>query len=144
MTRITAVALLGTLLCTAPARADQTADTLARLNLIGRWAADCADPNNRGISYAVAAGGSAIYVNPIGSFPILAVSASGREITVTIRFSKPAEEVRVNTFTMVDGNSYVPLTNRNEQNEYTVRDGILLRTGKKMPGLQRCGEPGNN
>jgi hypothetical protein len=139
MTRLAAIALLA-FLCALPARADQAADTLMRLNLIGRWAVDCADPD-RGISYAVAADGSAVYGNPIGSFPILAVTAAGREVTVTIRFSRPVEEVRLNGFTIVDGNTVAPVMNRNERNEYTVRDGILLRTGSKMPALHRCAGP---
>ena len=47
------------------------------------------------------------------------------------------KEVRINAFRMISVNTYVPTMNRNERNEYTVRDGILLSTGRKMPPLRR-------
>jgi hypothetical protein len=144
MARITAVALVGAIFCAAPARADQAADTLSRLNLFGRWANDCADPVQRGISYELAADGSAVYVNPVGSFPILSVVSDGPQVTVTIQFFKPVEEIRINGITMVDGNTVAPTMNRNERGEYTVPDGILLRTGKPMPELHRCPAQGNS
>ena len=64
-----------------------------------------------------------------------AAPSDGRNVTLTIRFLKPAEEVRINAFRMISANTYVPTMNRNERNEYTVRNGILLSTGRKMP---RC------
>jgi hypothetical protein len=127
-----------------PARADEVADTLTRLNLIGRWANDCADPLQRGISYEITADGSAVYVNQVGAFPILSVTSDGPRITVTIKFSKPVEAIRINEIMIVDSNTVAPIMNRNEQGEYTVRDGILLRTGKPMPELHRCPARGNS
>ena len=144
MARITAIALAGAVACGAPARADQAADALSRLNLIGRWANNCADQAQRGISYEIAADGSALYVNPVGAFPIVSVAADGARVTLTIRFFKPSDELRINEIKMVDGNTITPTMNRNERGEYTVRDGILLRTGKPMPELHRCSTQGNS
>ena len=145
MVRLPAILGLGAVLLATPAHADQTADTLKRLNLLGRWANDCADPVRRGISYELTADGSAVFVNVVGPHRILsATSVDGREVVLTIKFLKPNEEVRINVFTMIDADTYVPTMNRNERNEYTVRDGILLQTGRKMPALHRCAEPGNN
>lgn len=140
MTRLAIAVVLAMLLGATTARADQAADTLTRFNLMGRWAVDCADPVKQGVAYMLAADGTALFGNPVGSFPVLAASTDGREVTVTISFPKPTAEVRINTFTMVDGNTIAPLTNRNERSEYTVRDGILLRTGQRMPELHRCGQ----
>jgi hypothetical protein len=140
-----AAILLGAVLGATPVHADQAADTLKRLNLLGRWANDCANPTRTGISYEIDAEGSAFFVNVVGSHRILsATSSDGREVVLTIKFLKPAEEVRINAFRMISANAYVPTMNRNERNEYTVRNGILLSTGRKMPPLHRCDGQGTS
>ena len=127
------------------AHADLAADTLRRLNLLGRWANDCADPARLGISYEIDRDGRAVFVNAVGPHRILsATSDGGRQVVLTIKFLKPAEEVRINVFTMIDADTYAPTMNRNQRNEYTVRDGILLHTGKRMPELHRCTNPGTS
>lgn len=142
MVRSAAILGLVAALCVTPALADPAADTLTRLNLLGRWANDCADPARRGVVYEIDRDGRAVFVNVAGPHRILsATSNDGREVVLTIKFLKPAEEVRINVFTMIDADTYVPTMNRNEQNEYTVRDGILLQTGRKMPELHRCADP---
>ena len=142
MGRLSAILGLGMALCVTPAHADLAADTLKRLSLLGRWANDCADPARRGITYEIDRDGRAVFVNAVGPHRILsATSEDGRQIVLTIQFLKPAEEVRINVFTMIDADTYAPTMNRNERNEYTVRDGILLHTGKKMPELHRCANP---
>jgi hypothetical protein len=139
MVRIAAVLGIGAALLAMPAHADQAADTIKRLDLLGRWANDCADPQRRGIAYELAPDGVAFFVNPVGSHKILsATSNDGRHVELAIKFYKPTEEIRINGFTMIDRDTYVPTMNRNERGEYTVRDGILLPTGKKMPPLHRC------
>ena len=100
--RIAAVLALGAVLGATPAHADQAADTLKRLNLLGRWANDCADATRTRVSY------------------------------------------EINAFRMISANTYVPTMNRNERNEYTVRNGILLSTGRKMPPLRRCDGQGTS
>jgi hypothetical protein len=136
---------VGAALCTAPAHADQAADTLKRLNLLGRWANDCADATRTGISYEIDAEGSAFFINVVGPHRILsAASSDGRNVTLTIGFLKPTEEVRINAFRMISANTYVPTMNRNQRNEYTVRNGILLSTGRKMPPLRRCDGQGTS
>jgi hypothetical protein len=143
--RLSAILALGMVMCVAPAHADLAADALRRLNLLGRWANDCADPARPGISYEIDRDGRALFVNAIGPHRILsATSEDGRQVVLTIKFLKPAEEVRINVFTMIDADTYVPTMNRNERNEYTVRDGVLLHTGKKMPELHRCANPGTS
>jgi hypothetical protein len=93
MLRIAAILALGAVLGAAPAHADQAADTLKRLNLLGRWANDCADPTRTGISYEIDAEGSAFFVNVVGSHRILsATSSDGREVVLTIKFLRPTEE----------------------------------------------------
>lgn len=145
MGRLSAILGLGMALCVTPVHADLAADTLKRLNLVGRWANDCADPARRGISYEINRDGRAVFVNTVGTHRILsATSEDGRQVVLTIKFLKPTEEVRINVFTMIDADTYVPTMNRNERNEYTVRDGILLHTGKKMPELHRCANPGTS
>src|SRR5690348_7077009 len=145
MGRLSAILGLGMALCVAPAHADLAADTLKRLSLLGRWANDCADPARRGITYEINRDGRAVFVNAVGPHRILsATSEDGRQVVLTIQFLKPAEEVRINVFTMIDADTYLPTMNRNERNEYTVRDGILLHTGKKMPELHRCTNPGTS
>ena len=54
---------------------------------------------------------------------------------LTIKFPMPTEEVRINAFRMIGAITYVPTMNRNERNEYTVRNGILLSTEERFP---RC------
>jgi hypothetical protein len=145
MLRIGAILALGAVLGATPVNADQAADTLKRLNLLGRWANDCANPTRTGISYEIDAEGSAFFVNVVGSHRILsATSSDGREVVLTIKFLKPTEEVRINAFRMISANTYVPTMNRNERNEYTVRNGILLSTGRKMPPLHRCDGQGTS
>lgn len=159
MARFAAIVLFAATLCAIPARAghasgppklagtvagssahsEPAADALVHLNLIGRWANDCGDPVRKGISYQIAPDGTALFGNTAGTHRIVSVaSTDGRTIVVTIKFLKPVEDVRINVLTMVDNDTYVPTENRNERNEYTVRDGILLHTGQKMPELHRC------
>jgi hypothetical protein len=52
--------------------------------------------------------------------------------------------VRINAFRMISANTYVPTMNRNQRNEYTVRNGILLSTGRKMPPSRRCDGQGTS
>jgi hypothetical protein len=145
MLRVAAILALGALLGATPANADQAADMLKRLNLLGRWASDCADPTRTGVSYETDANGSAFFINVVGSHRILsAASSDGRNVILTIKFLKPTEEVRINAFRMIGANTYVPTMNRNERNEYTVRNGVLLLTGKKMPPLHRCDGQGTS
>jgi hypothetical protein len=66
---------VGAALCTAPAHADQAADTLKRLNLLGRWANDCADATRTGISYEIDAEGSAFFINVVGPHRILSAAS---------------------------------------------------------------------
>jgi len=139
MLRIGTILALGAVLGATPANADQAADTLKRLNLLGRWANDCADPTRAGVSYEIDAKGSAFFINVVGPHRILAAASSdGRNVMLTIKFLKPTEEVRINAFRMIGADTYVPTMNRNERNEYTVRNGVLLLTGEKMPPLHRC------
>ena len=145
MVRIAAILALGAVLGATPANADEAADTLKRLNLLGRWANDCADPTRTGVSYEIDANGSAFFINVVGSHRILsAASSDGRNVILTIKFLKPTEEVRINAFRITSANTYVPTMNRNERNEYTVRNGILLSTGRKMPPLRRCDGQGTS
>ena len=142
MVRSTAILGLVAVLCATPALADPAADALKRLNLLGRWANDCTDPARRGVAYEIDRDGRAVFVNVVGPHRILsATSNDGREVVLTIKFLSPTEEVRINVLTMIDADTYVPTMNRNERNEYTVRDGILLQTGRKMPVLHRCADP---
>jgi hypothetical protein len=141
MVRSAAIFGLVAALCVTRALADPAADTLKRLNLLGRWANDCTDPARRGVAYEIDRDGRAVFVNVVGPHRILsATSNDGRVVVLTIKFVKPADEVRINVFTMIDADTYVPTMNRNERNEYTVRDGILLQTGRKMPELHRCAD----
>jgi hypothetical protein len=142
MVRSAAILALVASLCVTPALADPAADTLKRLNLLGRWANDCADPVRRGVAFEIDRDDRAVFVNVAGPHRILsATSHDGRDVVLTIKFLKPAEEVRINAFTIIDADTYVPTMNRNERNEYTACDGILLQTGRKMPGLHRGAAP---
>jgi len=142
MVRSTAILGLVAALCATPALADPAADALKQLSLLGRWANDCTDPARRGVAYEIDRDGRAVFVNVAGPHRILsATSNDGREVVLTIKFLSPAEELRMNVLTMIDPDTYVPTMNRNERNEYKVRDGILLQTGRKMPELHRCGDP---
>jgi hypothetical protein len=112
---------------------------LKQLNLLGRWANDCADPAHRGVAYEIDRDGRAVFIDVAGPHRILsATSNDGREVVLTIKFLKPAEEVRINVFTMIDADTYVPTMNRNERNEYTVRDGILLQRPEKAGKCRSC------
>lgn len=142
MVRLPAIVGLGLALLATPAHADQAADVLKRFNLLGRWANDCSDPVRRGVSYQLGPDGAAFFVNVVGSHRILSATSVDGQVELTIKFDKPIEEVRINGFRMIDANTYVPTMNRNERGEYTVRDGILLPTGRKMPELHRCAESG--
>ena len=61
---------------TTPANADQAADTLKRLNLLGCRANDCADPTRTGVSYEIDANGSAFFINVVGLQPPVTVATS--------------------------------------------------------------------
>lgn len=136
-----AIVMLLVALSAAPAQADQAADNLRRLNLIGRWAVDCDNQSRSGISFQVDPDGAAIYGNVDGLHQVTSVvRGEDRSIVLTIKFFKPVEAIRVNAIRMIDDNTYVPTMNRNERFEYSVRDGILLKTGERLPQLHRCGQ----
>ena len=137
-----AAAAVTMLLMASLAHAQSPADVVRAWGLIGKWKVDCAAPDDKGanspIIYRIEPDGKPVYENLVATSDVLeAKDNSNGTITLQLHHFRPKDEVRTLVIEKV-GNGIRALMNRSDRNEYSIRDGILLPTGKEMPVIQKC------
>jgi hypothetical protein len=111
--------------------------------LLGLWAVDCSPVSGGSaanpVSYEINPEGRLIYNNGYATSDVVgaAVNPDGT-LTLTVHFLRPKDDTRTLVL-QKSGATIRPMLNRNEQNEYTIRDGTFVASGKQTPSLQKCG-----
>ena len=127
------------------ATASGAADAARKWGLIGAWAVDCSVPPDKAsplIIYAIGSGdrvllrrdyGNRIDEQEVGSVEI---AADGN---LLMRTSFPSlKQIRESAIAMAPDGSIRAIYNRNEKDEYTVRDGMYVANGNPAVALHRC------
>ncbi len=126
------------------ANAESAADTMKSWGLLGKWGTECHkmawgnDSPQPEVTFAIEPDGKLIYENSgqIGDVTSASVNADG-SITVKLQFYRPNDHSRTMVVERI-GQSIRTILNRNERNEYSVRNGIFVTTGKQVPPLYKC------
>ena len=118
------------------------AEALKNWGLLGKWKVDCAAPEDNGlggsITYRIDPDGQPVSVNVVGTNNILAAhDNSNGTITIQMKYSRPVEGIRTLVIERTT-EGIRAVMNRSERNVYSIKDGILLTTGEKMPTLRKC------
>jgi hypothetical protein len=137
------IALLALLAATSACAGDVTVETVRHWGLLGLWAADCSlapgGTASNPVSYDINPDGRLVYNNGYATSDVVgaAVNPDGT-LTLTVHFLRPKDDTRTLVL-QKSGETIRPMLNRNEQNEYTVRDGTFVASGKQTAPLQKCG-----
>jgi hypothetical protein len=137
------IALLALLATTSVRAADAMVETVGRWGLLGLWAIDCsaapAGGTSNTVSYEINPDGRLVYNNGYATSDVIGAAANGDgTLTLTIHFLRPKEDTRILVL-QKSGETIRPMLNRNEQNEYTIRNGAFVANGKQTSPLQKCG-----
>ncbi|MEH2514162.1 hypothetical protein V1291_005516 [Nitrobacteraceae bacterium AZCC 1564] len=119
------------------ASADSTpADTARSWGLLGRWAVDCAA--GKTVLYNVEQDGRLIYDNGLNTIVSIDTVTKTKENRIVLTYFWPVDQkVRTLVIEQKDGRIRTVL-NRDDANNYTIRDGVLTSSGRQGPWLERC------
>jgi len=136
------------LMLVSPTSAETIADTAKQWGLIGPWSLDCSLPPDhaRGavLSYDIANGNRLMYRRDFGDAQdqaeVLSATVSG-DGTLNLRVYFPSlKQTREYGMKHLDDASIRSVYNRNEQNQYSIRDGKFAANGKPTPAQHKCAE----
>ena len=127
------------------AAAGEAADAARKWGLIGTWAADCSVPPDKTtpqIIYAIGSGDRVMLRRDYGwrkdEMEIGTVEIAG-DGSLHMRTVFPElKQIRDSAIAMAPDGSIRALYNRNEKDEYTVRDGVYVANGNPAVALHRC------
>ena len=141
-----ALAILFFLTLAIDASAETVAETTRKWGLIGPWSLDCslAPDRNKGtvLAYEIASGDRVVHRRNFGdttdeSEVVTAeVSADGM---LNLRVFFPAlKQTREYGFIMQPDGTLRAMYNRNQKNEYSIRDGKFTANGNPTPPQHKC------
>jgi hypothetical protein len=140
-----ALTLATSTLAMRDATASEAADAARKWGLIGTWAVDCSVPPDKASPLIICAIGSGDrvllrrdYGNRIDEQEVgsVEIAADGN---LLMRTSFPSlKQIRESAIAMAPDGSIRAIYNRNEKDEYTVRDGIYVANGSPAIALHRC------
>jgi hypothetical protein len=146
MRKLLLLALLGIGGFAGPSSAETVTEIAVRWGIVGTWQQDCRAPvshdNDRQVF--VIRGGRLVldrfYGDTSDSNPVTAASINDQgELDLRIEFPV-YHQVRQNVHALGrDGRDHIVLNRDVFTGTYTVRDGILISTGKPTPWMTRCG-----
>jgi hypothetical protein len=122
-------------------RKQEVAEVTRKWGLIGPWSRDCST-NDTATAYEVASGGRVIYRRNIGDTTdeseIVSAEVSGDGM-LNMRVNFPSlKQIREFGVVMLSDGSIRAMYNRNEKNEYTIKDGKFTSNGNPTPPQHRC------
>ena len=95
-------------------------------------------PPKPDVTFAIEPDGKLIYENSgnIGDVTAASANADG-SITVRLQFFRPSNDSRTMVVERV-GQGIRTILNRNDQNEYSIRNGLFVATGRQVSPLYKC------
>jgi len=145
LSRLAPVMLIS-LVLVSPTHAETIAETAKQWGLIGWWSLDCSLPpdhaNGAVLSYEIAEGDRLIYRREFGDSrdetDVLSATVSGDGIlNLRVRFPSVKQTREYGIVHLADGSIRV-VYNRNDRNQYTIRDGKFTANGKPAPVQHKC------
>jgi hypothetical protein len=123
---------------------ETAANALRSWGLLGKWGTECYKlangdrPPKPDVTFAIEPDGKLIYENSgnIGDVTAASANADG-SITVRLQFFRPSNDSRTMVVERV-GQGIRTILNRNDQNEYSIRNGLFVATGKQVSPLYKC------
>ena len=137
------------LLIISPASAETAAETAKQWGLIGMWSQDCALPpdHNKGtlLSYEIA-GDRVVHRRDFGDSrdeaEVLSLRTSADGM-INLRVYFPSvRQTREYGMIHEGDNTLRAIYNRNEKNQYSIKDGKFTADGKPTPVQHKCERPG--
>ncbi|WGD52914.1 hypothetical protein QA641_02920 [Bradyrhizobium sp. CB1650] len=138
------LALFLSLVPTSAVNAEAAADLMKSWGLLGKWGTEChkmawgENASQPEVTFAIEPDGKLIYENSgqIGDVISASSNADG-SITVKLQFFKPSNDSRTIVVERI-GQGIRTILNRNDRNEYSIRNGVFVTTGKQAPSLYKC------
>lgn len=133
----------------SPASAETVAQTARQWGLLGPWSLDCSLPPDhaRGavLSYDVTDDDHLIYRRDFGDSQdeaeVLAATVSDDGV-INLRVYFPSlKQTREYGMKHLDDGNIRAVYNRNEQNQYSIKDGKFTANGKPTPAQHKCDSP---
>jgi hypothetical protein len=142
-------AMVISLMLVSPARAETIAKTAMRWGLIGLWSLDCSLPPDHAkgtvLSYEIADGDRLMHRRDFGDSrdeaEVLSATVS-RDDVINLRVYFPAvKQTREYGMMHVAEGGIRAVYNRNEQNQYSIKDGKFTANGLPVPVQHKCEQP---
>jgi len=139
-------AVLLALMLASPVHAASAAETAKQWGLIGPWSLDCSLPpdhaNGTVLSYEIADGDRLMHHRDFGDSrddaEVLSATVSGDGIlNLRVYFPSVKQTREYGMMHLADG-SIRAVYNRNDRNQYSIRDGKFTANGKPTPAQHKC------
>jgi hypothetical protein len=141
-----ALAILFSLALTLKASAETVAETARAWGLIGAWSLDCSLAPDRGkgavLAYEIASGDRVVHRRNFGDASdeseVITADVSGDGMLNLRVFFPKLKQTREYGFAMQPDGTMRAMYNRNQNNQYTIRDGKFTANGKPTPPQHKC------
>jgi hypothetical protein len=140
------LAMVFFLVLTLHAPAATVADTARKWGLIGPWSPDCSLPPDRNegmvLAYEIARGDRVVHRRKFGAASdeseVIKAEVSGDGMLNLRVFFPRLKQTRAYGFVMQPDGTMRAIYNRNQKDEYTIRDGKFTANGHPTPALHKC------
>jgi hypothetical protein len=140
-----ALAMLFSLTLTLAAGAETVAQTARKWGLIGPWSLDCSLPpdRNRGtvLAYEIAPDDRVVHRRNFGDTTdeseVITAEVSGGMLNLRVFFPSLKQNREYGLVMQPDGTMRA-MYNRNQKDEYTIKDGKFTANGNTTPAQHKC------
>jgi hypothetical protein len=140
------LAMVFLLALTLHAPAATVAATARKWGLIGPWSQDCSLPPDRNegmvLAYEIARGDRVVHRRKFGASSdeseVIKAEVSGDGMLNLRVFFPQLKQTREYGFVMQPDGTMRAIYNRNQKDEYTIKDGKFIANGNPTPALHRC------
>jgi len=141
-----ALAVLFSLTLTLNASAETVAQTARQWGLIGPWSLDCSLPPDRNkgtvLAYEIAPCDRVVHRRNFGDTTdeseVVTAEVSGDGMLNLRVFFPSLKQTREFGFIMQSDGTMRAMYNRNQKDEYTIRDGKFTANGNPTPSQHKC------
>jgi hypothetical protein len=144
--RALALTMLFSLMLPVNASAETVAETTRKWGLIGPWSLDCSLPPDRNkgtvLAYEITPGGRVVHRRNFGDSTdeaqILSAVVSGNGM-LNLRVQFPGlKQIREYGLIMQPDGTMRAMYNRNQKEEYSIKDGKFTDNGNPTPSQHKC------